>query len=377
MNKNRGRVLRSSMQGDMKNIDLLSSKSLSRARATEILASADIMAELFRTRLSWLLPGDKSLIRCVPEVLRKRMSTSQVVSYRLVFSGTRQSSIFVLKRYSDKTKAGRTYSIMRMLWDKGFNRESNLKIPEPFAFVEDLGLLVVEKARGIELASYLKQREPVPPVRMRAVARWLTKLHNLGIDLRKIRPHPDEKAGIREFVRRAGKKKPHLLKELKNLASLFLSKLSAPGRFPAVPVHGDFQCSNIFVARDDVTVIDFDRFCRSDPARDVGYMIAQMRATAFRNGVPYKIVYPGLRAFWNEYLNVSPQAQTGTFPARAGLFAARKCLQNIDYILLYSTGEEDMKIINMLLHDARVFVMANGIEEALEITTVGAALTSG
>ncbi len=375
--KDRIRVSCSSGRDYQKGLALLSAPSLSRAEATGILSSPGIMAELFRTRLSWLLPKDRALIRCVPEVLRKRMSTRQIVSYRLVFSGTRQSSIFVLKRYSDKTEAGRIYSIMRMLWDNGFNRESKLKITEPFSFLEDLGLLVVERAQGRELGSYPGQRGPAALVRMRAVAHWLAKLHHLGIDLKGINPHPPEEAGIVAFVRRAGSKEPRLLKRLEKVASLVLTKLSVLKKVPLVPVHGDFQCGNVFVAKDRVTVIDFDKFCRSDPARDVGYMIAQMRATAFRHAVSYEGVHPGLKAFWDEYLDTASEAQRATLSARTSLFAARKCLQNIDYILLYVTSKDDMEMVDMMIDEAQLFTKVDGIEEALETQPGARNLSSG
>ncbi len=334
------------------------------------------MTELFRTRLSWLLPKNRVLIRCVPEVLRKRMSSRQIVSYRLVFSGTRQSSTLVLKRYADKAEAGRIYSIMRMLWDNGFGRESKFKIPEPFSFLEDLGLLVVERAQGRELGSYPRQKGPAAEARMRAVAHWLTKLHHLNIDLKGISPHPPEEAGIRAFVRRAGSKEPRLLKRLEKSASLILTKLSALRKVPLVPVHGDFQCGNVFVAKDSVTVIDFDKFCRSDPARDVGYMMAQMRAAAFRHAVPYAGVYPGLKAFWDAYMDTVSEAQRATLPARASLFAARKCLQNVDYILLYVTPEDEVETIDMLLNEAMLFTRAENVEEVLEIPTGAASRSS-
>lgn len=362
-----GPAYRSSIHGYPMTVDLLSSPSLLRAEATQILSSPDIMAELFRTRLSSLLPRNSTLIKCVPEVLMNRMRTRQIVSYRLVFSDTKRSLTLVLKRYEDKTGGKKIYSVMRMLWDNGFDRESKLRIPEPLFFLEDLGLLVLEKARGRQLRKYLNQSGLVARAHMKAVAKWLAKLHYLNVDLDEVSPHPDEEATIRAFVRQAGSREPGLLATLEKLASLILIKLSAFNRVPMTPVHGDFQCGNIFVAKDNVTVIDFDNFCRSDPARDLGYMIAQARATALRDAMSYDTVYSGLKAFWDEYLNTAPEEQTKTLSARASLFAARRCLQNIDYILTYMSPEDKMGIVNILLSEAELFSKTSGMEEALAI----------
>ncbi len=375
--KDQGFLARSHMRNDQRSFDLLSSPSLPSEKAAEILSSADVMAEFFRTRLSRLFPEDRVLTKCVPEVLRKRVSTRQIVSYRLVFSGARKPLTLVLKRYADKTEAGRVYSVMKMLWNNEFNRRSKLKIPEPFSVLEDLGLLVFEKAPGRQLCEYLSQSGPAAMARMKAVARWLAKLHYLNIDLERISPHPDEQDGLRAFARHAGSKEPRLLARLEELTYLILMKLSPFTKVPMVPVHGDFQCGNIFVAKDKVTVIDFDKFCRSDPARDLGYMIAQARTAAFRDRLPYEGVYAGLRAFWHEYLNAAPEVQKETLSTRANLFAARKCLQNIDYILSYAPREDTVEIVDILLGEARRFTRAEGVEEALEVPTGAASRSSG
>jgi hypothetical protein len=93
------------------------------------------------------------------------------------------------------------YSGMKMLWDNGFSYESKIKIPEPISFLEDLGILVLEKVRGRQLRRYLNQKGPAALARMKAVSRWLAKLHYLKIDLAGITPHPDEESTLRAFVR--------------------------------------------------------------------------------------------------------------------------------------------------------------------------------
>jgi hypothetical protein len=54
-----------------------------------------------------------------------------------------------------------------------------------------------------------------------------------------------------------------LLAKMEESASLIVLKLSVFKKVPMVPVHGDFHCENIFVDKDNATVIDFDKFCRS------------------------------------------------------------------------------------------------------------------
>ena len=353
-------------------IELLSSPSTSRARAAEILSSPQVMSEIFRERLSWLFPKGAVLASCRPKVLMKRLGSRQVVSYRLLFSGNEKPLTLVLKRYADKTQGEKTYSAMRILWENGFDRKSRFRIPEPLSYLQDLGLLVLEKAVGRQLSEIFGQGGPVVIARMRTVGRWLAKLHSLDIDLGGISPHPEEETSAKDYVLMAKEKGYRSAEEMESLTVLALSRLSAFKDVQAVPVHGDFQCPNIFAGRDSITVIDFDRFCRSDPARDLGYMIAQTRAMGFWTGVSKRAVYSGLKAFEEAYLAEAPQREGDTLSARASLFAAIKCLQNIFYLLLYmppggSMAEEDMERLSVLLDEAEHFCKLEDVEEALKV----------
>lgn len=221
-----------------------------------------------------------------PVLTDEELGSRQVVSYRLIFSDKAgrkaEPMLLVLKRYADQREGEKTYHTMKMLWENGFDNESKQRISKPFCYLEDLGLLVLGKARGMLLRKNLHQSGPAALDRMRAVARWLAKLHQLNVDLKKISPHPDEETSIKDFINQMGSREHPLLPKLeKLLVSVILMKLASFKNVPMTPVHGDFQCENIFVDRDSVTIVDFDRLCRSDPARDLGYIIAQMRAMAF------------------------------------------------------------------------------------------------
>lgn len=356
---------------DQGNIAHLASSSISRAEAVGILTSPDIMADFFRTRLSMLFPLGSILEECRPKVLRDRLGSRQVVSYRLFFSGKAgrksESVMLVLKRYADKAEGKKTHSIMRMLWEGGFNHESTLRIPMPVCYLEDMGLQVQERAHGMLLRNDLKLNCPVSLVRMKRVAHWLAKLHHLDADFEGIAPHPDEETSLRVFVNQVGSKENRsFMPRLERLASLILRKLSAFKDVQVTPVHGDFQCENIYVDKEIVTVVDFDRFCRSDPARDVGYIIAQMRVMSLLVAASPGCVSPGLKAFWEEYLDAAFVEDSVDFSARATLFAARKCLQSI-YYMSYVLPGEGMEIISVLLKDAERFGNADRVEEVLEI----------
>jgi hypothetical protein len=351
-------------------VDLFSSSSLSKAGAVEILTSPGAMADFFRSRLPWLFRDGMVLRDCRPKVLRDRLGSRQVVSYRLIFSngsdGDAEHVKLVVKRYADKAEGRKTYHIMKTLWENGFNRQSKQRISEPFSYLDDVGLLIFAKAQGMLLRRSLRQGGPASLFRMRAVARWLMKLHHLHADFPGLSDHSDEETSIREFVDQVGSREHRLLPELETLASRIVTGLASFGKVPLAPVHGDFQCENIFVDKDRVTVVDFDRFSRSDPARDLGYLISQMRAMTFWVASKHELVYPGLRAFWEEYLSAVPFEEREALSARTSLFAARRCLQNIYYtaFVLPGTG---LEIVSLLLREAERFSRAEGVERVLAV----------
>ncbi len=348
------------------NINLLSSPSISKSEAMEILTSPAAMAHMFRTRLSNIFPEGSILKECRPQLLKDRQHSRQVVSYRLTFSNpllrrTKPMNL-VAKRFIDRTKGSHEYSNMRMLWEEGFDDKSDLRIPRPFSFLEDLGLLIQERAHGTLLSKKLNYRRPVDSGVLKAAARWSLKLHSLDVNQEEIRPHPNDETLIKACVYRAGGREPNLLTRLEKLGSLVKMKLSSFKEVRFTLIHGDFQGDNIFVDKDKVTVIDLGRFCKSDPARDLGSMIAQARTTVILQSPTFTPGSTGLKAFWEEYLTAVPVAEVESLSERACTYAAEKYLENIDYICSFSM-ENGRNVVHSLLDDAERLARASRLEE--------------
>lgn len=350
------------------NIDLLSSPSLSKAGVMEILTSPALMGDFFRERLSAIFPPGSILKACIPQVLKDRQEARQVVSYRLLFSDPSLRNIepmmLVAKRFADRTAGRREYSAMSLLWENGFNHKSDFKIPRPFAYVEDLSLLIQGKAHGSLLRKTLRHRSPEALTRMKVSARWLQKLHHIDSDHEQIRPHPNDETFITDCVHQIGSREPELLPRLEQLHSLIRRKLFSFQNSQMRVIHGDFQCENIFVDKEKVTVIDFGRICKADPARDLGAMIAQARAIAFRETQAFDAVSPGLRAFWDEYLSGASFEERETLSERTCIFTAVQYLETLNYISSFSP-ERGKDVWRALLDDARRFGKEERVEDIL------------
>src|SRR5215211_3042790 len=70
----------------------------------------------------------------------------------------------------------------------------------------------------------------------------------------------------------------NLLQRLRELAP------SPDAPAPIAITHGQYTPSNVFVAGTRAAVIDLDRLCYSDPAKDVAMFLYRLRITGARNG---------------------------------------------------------------------------------------------
>ncbi len=349
-------------------LDLLSSSSIPKSQAIEILTSPGIMLELFRNRLVEIFPPGTKLKKCRPQVLRVRQHERQVVLYEVIsFDPSVRhstSTVFVAKRFADREKGRQEFLAMRTLWEKGFDHQSDLKIPKPISFLEDLNLLVQERAHGTLLRNKLTDHSPDALHAQKAAARWLIKLHAVDAGHETIRLHPDDEISIERWKQGIGRRGPKFLPILERMGSLLMNRLFYFKQIPPSLVHGDFQCDNIFVEEEKATAIDFGRFCKSDPARDTGCMIAQARTISFLENGSFAPALPGLNAFWQEYLAGAPIGENETLSNRTCIFIAIKLLENIDYISSFSPGG-GKDVWRSLLEDAERFSKADRLEAFL------------
>jgi hypothetical protein len=347
-------------------IDQLASPSTLRAIALEILTSPDIMKGLFQATLAQIHPGRLILVHCRPKVLRKRLGSRQVINYRLILlneTGPKMSSVqLVGKRYANGAEGERAFCLMQQLWKSGFGEGSRFKIPKPLCYLPDFKLLIQERAHGALLPKYLGRGDDAALARTKMVARWLAKLHQLDDMPEGIDSYADDETSINNFAYQLGQRHPHLASRLEDLASSICGRIACPQGLALRMVHGDFHPENIFVTQDRVTVIDFDNFCRSDPARDLGYIIAQMRAMAYFSTGLLHAADREIRAFLHVYLASTTCQEMGTMPGRIAAFAARTCLANMYYISCVLANER-MELLSMLLMEMERFMRAEKVAD--------------
>jgi aminoglycoside phosphotransferase len=179
------------------------------------------------------------------------------------FSGRR-----VIGKASTSKKSKAAYEHMRELFSAGMKSPSEFTVPEPIAWFEDLGLLVLEKAPGASVLESMQHRESAIKPALRA-AEWL---HALNAS----HAHLEE----RLFDADAANRQAVELAECIEDARILEIASGATGVLKTRPnvivaTHGDYHPMNVYVAPQRVTAIDLDTTALRDPETDIGYFLAQ------------------------------------------------------------------------------------------------------
>ncbi|MFQ5857951.1 MAG: phosphotransferase family protein [Anaerolineae bacterium] len=262
------------------------------------------------------------------------------------------------------------HQVLTYLWERGFREDAPYAVPRPLAYLPEHCLLLQGKAPGAPLGNQLHHPQ-AGPLGARAAARWLAHLHSLspvaGPFLQAdptanlARYHRELRAALPAQAARLGR----LFTRLRDLFH------GSPAEVPLVFTHGDYHAKNVFLSTSRrgelvepsryrlsdgrVTVIDFDTFGLGEPARDLGYFLAQNAIMAWlRHRSMRPAEAPG-RAFLDEYT-----AQDGTLQwPRMAAYIARTFLQSLHYELcVLHTG--NLELVNLWLDFA---------EDALDRTT--------
>ena len=304
-----------------------------RAPIVEDLLNSDL-----RARLARVLSQHLSITDLTIQPMRRRPGSRHVFSYKLVVGDeqTGKESVIELIGKRDTTraigKAAKEYEAMRLLWDAGFGQDRSLRIPRPLHHFDDLKLIVQEKARGTKLRTFLGVESDASVDHARMTGVWLAKLHNLPVSPAPVCSYEGEKTSLRMFVAAVSASQPQLAPELQHYAAQMETCFDGFQNVPATYVHGDFHPDHIYVANDLVTVIDFERFCVGDPARDLGSFIAHMRTTACFTGKSLDAANQQIAAFLKSYFSSVAMAPDIAIAPRIAPFVGLSTIEAVYYV---------------------------------------------
>jgi aminoglycoside phosphotransferase (APT) family kinase protein len=168
---------------------------------------------------------------------------------------------------------------MMSAWRSSFGeRRRPPGLPRPLGYDGEHGALLMEWIDGrpwLELGPWDKRR-------LEEAVSLLTSLHDSESTPARKRSSRRVVASVRRKAAAAATLAPDLAPRFLDAAEALAAR--CPPDVELVPSHGDFSPRNVLVAKDRVVLIDWDRFQRADPARDIASLGAWFWLACLREG---------------------------------------------------------------------------------------------
>lgn len=263
------------------------------------------------------------------EVIRNKLSSRMTLRYR--FGSTLE---VYGKAYHDASLASETHRNMVGLCEQGFSSSSNLNIPEPIGVISAANLLLMRCAEGVPLSDLVAVgRIDDALAGARLAARWLVKFQSTTVcGLRSESPcEKMEVLKLADAVAKVVAEHPEhsalLIEMLHGLRSIAPSSNSLPA---LVLMHGQFRPAHVFIKAKQASVIDIEKICLSDPAKDVARFCHVLKKTCVEQAGDLARAERVAREFVKEYRKLA-QKGLGNLPYFKALLAMKalaKMLKN-------------------------------------------------
>jgi hypothetical protein len=252
--------------------------------------------------------GDKfPAARFTLTVHRRRGDGRMVAEYDF-----RGSMRVFAKLYPHAPQGARVHQIHNRLWSEGFGVPSRNRVPEPLAYLEDYGVLLLRSAPGGRLAGTEARDWRAFEEGVAKASRWLAALHASSVS---VGPRETVAHGVFRLARRAAKAtaaRPELATSFREALTELERRCSmAAGSGLHAQTHGRFHPGHVFVAQECVTALDLDRAAQTDPAKDVAEFLHRLRSMAARTGVVDDRLEAACTRFLAEYVSDTPVAPSG------------------------------------------------------------------
>jgi hypothetical protein len=256
-------------------LDLLTDPEMSRSYLEKTLRTA---SPAYR---------DIQIHSCEPEVVRYKAGDRCTILYYLKYASDKSAAHgwpdMVVAKINRGEKGRVAYESLTALWNSPFGTSSNVRIAEPLAYDPELHVFVQGHLQGEEslaelISSAVRTGTPEAVNELNEVlgkvAKGIAELHQSQVSCGQPVVWQDEMAEVREQVEQLSRVFPNLAEAVRP----FLEKLSQlEAAIPPdsrVPSHGTFRPTQILLQDGEVSFIDFDSFCQSEPENDLSLFLA-------------------------------------------------------------------------------------------------------
>lgn len=247
---------------------------------------------------------------CRPEITRYKPGDRCTILYHLEYAPDMPADVhappILVAKTTRQEKERNAFAALSALWNASFGRDGIVRIAEPIAYDAALKVFVQgpvweEQTLADLLWSALDEDSPeafqIVEETMRKTAEGLADLHQSGVEIGQPIRWEDEMKEVEAELTPLYTVFP----ELSSAAAPFLEHIrrleasTSPDSF--VPSHGTFRPVQVLLNKEEISFIDFDSFCQSEPARDLSmFLTSFMTLTLASDDQDGRIADP---AHWN------------------------------------------------------------------------------
>jgi aminoglycoside phosphotransferase (APT) family kinase protein len=242
----------------------------------------------------------------------------------------------LIGKFGKTERADSLYRTLRSLREAGFAPPNLYTVPEPVAFVPELGFVLQEKVPGKPALHLLTGSNDESISAARACAGWLRNLHQAGVAAAVSKP---DLQFVSDWAADLAAEQLDRSAQIYKIAEAIQNELRLPAS-KLLPSHGDFHPMNIFIAGTErVTGIDMDKYALREPEADIGWFLTQTAGLGFFEKRSFSCTEHVRRMFLDEY-------QAGTAspiqPRRVALYMAMVFIKNLHFeLVLLKTGRTE------------------------------------
>jgi hypothetical protein len=234
--------------------------------------------------------ADLRIRACSPHVMRYKPGSRCTILYQLEYPPERRRRGWpdtVAAKAWHGSKGPNAWQSMRALWSSSLRTSGVVSIAEPLGFDPDLNVLVqagvpeemtLEELAQTSFAVATPQAIERLTSFVRKAALALAELHACGAETPEVVPFDDELEELRGQIARL----VELVPPLRDAATPLLARLEAIASDSPVgalvPTHRSFRPAQLLLDGENLSLIDFDGFCRAEPALDVALFRTSLRS---------------------------------------------------------------------------------------------------
>jgi hypothetical protein len=238
-------------------------------------------------------------------VVRYKRGRRCLIEYDLAPAVSGSHPLLLVGKIRAKGLDRKTFELQRTLWQDAFgsSSEDGVRVPEPVGIIPQFQMWLQAKAPGAPATELLAN--PGAAQLARRIAEALHKLHSANIPTSRTHSISDELQILRERLGLVAQNKPEWRQRLEGLLAA-CERLGASLTAPAhTGIHRDFYPAQVLVDGPTLYLLDFDLFCRGDPALDAGNFLGHLLEHGLREPNRARGLDESKRAFLERFIELT------------------------------------------------------------------------